>query len=186
MNFVWRLKVNRYKMNRNKLMIFALVLVFLCCAGCGKKDNKDEDIDTTTVADEAYAKEYTCKDIADRLCKEVSYADTLSEVETRVALARIYKLPEDKISEGVFYTNSGATAEDIAVVKAASSDDVTDILNAFEERREAQRFACEDYLQAELYKLQEAIVYNDGLYCIYCVCGDSNSAKQIVEELFSR
>ena len=186
MNFVWRIKVNRYKMNRKYLLIFALLLALFGCAGCGKKDKKDEAQGTAASSDNEDVKEYTCKDIADRLCNEVSYADTLSEVETKVALARIYKLSEDKISEGAFYTNSGATAEDIAVVKAASSDDVSDILNAFEERREAQRFACEDYLQAELYKLQEAVVYNDGLYCIYCVCGDSNSAKKIVEELFSR
>ena len=92
-----------------------------------------------------------------------------------------YNLDASKIEASAFYSNSNATAEDIAVVKVNDEAYADTVKKAFEDRIAEQKKSFQDYNAAEVPKLEDAVVKVSGKYVVLVVSGDSAKAKEIVE-----
>lgn len=173
------------------MMIIALAAMVTGCGGA-----KDETSETTTeyvpvteqgslaTANDSKDNDVDVQAAADEILNNGDFKDTLATVDKTMALTRLYNLDETQIEEAAFYTNSNATAEEIAVIKAASSDYVDTVKAAYETRVSDQEAACRDYLPDEMTKLESAVIYTNGNYVILCVSNDNAKAETIIENLF--
>lgn len=168
-----------------------ITVMALGLTGCGKDEAKDGNSETTTATTEQSAVEETseeatvadvdAKTVADALLAEGDFKDNLAEVDTTMALTRLYGLDPEQIEDSMFYTNSQATAEEIAVIKVKSEDYVETVKVAYETRIADQKTACESYLPDEMPKLDAAVVYSNGNYVVLCVSNDSDKATEIIK-----
>ncbi len=156
-----------------------LVLTFaLCMAGlsaCGK-ENKTEN---TSAVTEEQQTDFAVQELADKIKSEITFTD-LSVIENGVAINRLYELDENKIDSAAFYSNSNATAEDIAVIKVNDESYVADVKKAFETRVADQKESFQSYNANEVPKLDDAVIISGGKYVVLVVSGDSAKAKEII------
>lgn len=187
-----------------KKMIYGAVLAAAMLAmltGCGDtkgNDDTTENNNTTGTQTEATTQtpssegasgtdtqmSKTSQEIADAVLAGGTFSENLQPLSQQVALNRLYAIDEELIENSAFYTNSQATAEEIAVIKVKSADHVSEVKESFAARVEDQKTACTDYLPDEIPKLEKAVIYENGNYIILCISVDSDKAKTVVEELF--
>ena len=158
--------------------------------GCGK-DNAEADNTTKEAVSEAVGTEsqeeetekeaVAAKAVADAILNGGDFKDNLAEVDKAMALTRLYALDPEQVEESMFYTNSQATAEEIAVIKVKSEDYVQAVKAAYETRIADQKTACESYLPDEMPKLEAAVIYEKGKYVVLCVSNDSDKALEIIK-----
>ncbi len=178
------------------MMILALAGVL---AGCGKQtksieentaQSTTEDMNAVTQEGEAEAdfegeaEDIDVQVVADGILQGGDFKDNLASVDTTLALTRLYNLDAGQVAASAFYTNSNATAEEIAVIKTASADYVDTVKAAYENRISDQKEACKDYLPDEMTKLDAAVIYTNGNYVVLCVSNDSAKAEQVIADLF--
>ncbi|SEG16401.1 protein of unknown function [Eubacterium ruminantium] len=163
-------------MKKRLITIFALIIC-LAFTACGK-DKKDEDTKSETTEKVAQA-DFDVKELADKLKNEGSFTD-LSELKSDIAIDRLYGLDGSKIEASAFYSNSNATAEDVAVIKVKDSSYIADVKSAIEKRVEEQKASFKDYNAAEVPKLEDAVIVTGGNYIVFVVSGDSAKAKSII------
>ena len=144
-----------------------MVLVFTMAAaalsGCGKKEAAAIDP----------------KALADKLQSEVGFADDMSTVETQVFYA-LYNLTEAEAEEAVLIGSTGATAEEIAVIKCAP-DQLETVKKAVDDRIAFQRDGFEDYVPEEMKKLSDPVIVEEGDYVILCVSNHNEKARSVIE-----
>lgn len=132
-------------------------------------EDADTDVDALTVAE--------------KLLEEGDFKDNLAAVDKGIAMTRLYGLDESIVEDAAFYTNSNATAEEIAVIKVADSTSLEQVKKAYEARVESQKDACRDYLPEEMPKLESAVICEYGNYVILCVSDDNDRIEGIIKEI---
>lgn len=186
-----------------KKLIYTSVLtvaMMMVMAGCGNKDDKKDTgtttneqttvstQDTSTSSEDAKPEiettDKTTLEIADAIKAEGEFKDDLMSLSTDVALARLYSLDKESIEDAAFYTNSQASAEEIAVIKVKSEDYKAAVKASYEQRVADQKNACQDYLPDEISKLDSAVIYENGNYVILVVSEDNEKAQEIINGLF--
>ena len=155
------------------VLILALGLLTAC--GGGTNDTENSSADSETV-------DFDVKELADQLKTEGDFKDQLAELDTDVAVSKRYNLDASQVESGAFYTNTNATAEEIAVIKAATADYAKTVQDAYNKRIEDQKKACENYLPDEMPKLDDAVVKSSGCYVVLCISCDSKKAEEIIGE----
>lgn len=145
--------------------VFSLMVVLL--TGCGKTEVKT--IDTGELADNLYS--------------GVTWKDQLSEVDLSRALS-VYGINTDAVATGKIYMGTNATAEEIAVLEAASPEQVSAVEDGVKARVEAQLESFQSYNAAEVVKLENPLILTKGNYVILCVCDDKSEAEAIVDACF--
>lgn len=148
------------------------IIAVLSCAvvlltGCG--GNEVKAIDTAGLADDLYS--------------SVTWKDQLAEVDLSKALT-VYGISAEAVSNGKVYMGTNATAEEIAVLEAASPEQVAAIEAGIEARVEAQLTSFQSYNAAEVVKLENPLIQTKGNYVILCVCDDKSEAESIVDACF--
>lgn len=161
------------------ILIVAVSGALTGCGGNGKSDNS-----TNVTAESDNNANVDVQEAADEILAGGDFKDNLAVVDKAIALTRLYELDEANIEACAFYTNSNATAEEIAVIKTNNNDYIDTVKSAFETRLENQKEACENYLPDEIPKLESAVIYTKGNYVILCVSNDNSKAKSIIEDLF--
>lgn len=162
------------KAKRTALLLAALLLLasMPLLNGCGEETETGDEIANLVIDMPA---------LADKLLEGVPFQDQMSEVDSEV-FYMLYDLTEEDADDAVLITSTGATAEEIAVIHAASEDKIQTVLDAVNARVQAQRDGFEDYVPKELEKLEKPAVLNIGNYVVLCVCDDTEKAKTIVQE----
>lgn len=156
-----------YKMKRwNMIWLLAATLLFL--AGCGQQ-----------IAD------FDVRDLAQLLLEEMSFDDELTEISLDTA-AILYDFGDIAIEDSIIYESSGATAEEIVVLKCGSGQDADAAKEIFEERIKEQKETFEDYAPAEVARLNTAVATVRGNYAILCVSSDKAQAKRLINSLALR
>lgn len=187
-------------MKKLLVLAFALTMSF-SMIGCGADDKKeaaatentsnaeDKTEEKTEVKEEATeepeapaeeTKSVDAKALADSLYSEITYADSISEVDLDTA-SMFLNLAEVGIKEGYIYESSGATAEEIVVLVCNDTDSASKAKTAFEQRVEEQTENFTDYVPEEVPKLNDAVIVVDDVYAVLSVSGDSAKAKSIIE-----
>ncbi len=173
--------------------VVVLLMTLLLTAGlsaCGGKPNPD----TTSSSDESKvsstpAVTATAEEIGEKLFTDITYDDDLQRVEEDTAgriefVAAFYGIDESLLADAALYTGSGATPEEICVMKASSEENVGAVEKAAQHRLTLQKEDFVDYAPDEMPKLDSAVIYRKGLFVVYSVSGDSTAATEIIKNLF--
>ena len=110
----------------------------------------------------------------------ISYEDDLTAIDLDTA-GMFYSFGDADISEAYFYESSGATAEEIAVIKCATDADAGKVETILNRRVEEQIESFTDYVPAELEKLNAAVVTRSGKCVILSVSSDPDKARDIIK-----
>jgi outer membrane murein-binding lipoprotein Lpp len=155
----------RIKKTMKKSGLFALLAAgALLVAGCGSS--------AKTIDAAALAKDLTT---------EITYEDTLEEVDADTVSMYI-DLPEGVESE--MYMGSGATAEEVGVFTAPDENTARETLDSVQSHLDDQTDSFSNYKPEEAKRVGSAVLEQKGNYVILCVSGDSDTAKDIIEEAF--
>lgn len=147
---------------KKKIIIgFIGTAVLIAFTGCGKKEIKNIDVKT----------------VANSLLTEIKYEDQLSEVDYDI----VYDMEDSNVTESAVYISSGATAEEIAVIKCETKEDSEKVQTALEERVEEQKESFRDYVPKELDKLDKAVIMKIGNTIVLSISNDDVKAKEIIE-----
>ena len=174
--------------------VLCLALIGAMCfsfVGCAKEETKQVYDVSKTVGDKAAETEtapeaekaVNVSDLAGTLLNDVKYDDTLTEVDLDTA-KMFLNFADVEIEEAAIYESSGATAEEIVVVKCKDSDSAAKAKTAFEQRVSEQTENFTDYVPSEVPKLKAAVIITSKEYAILSVSADDAKAKEIIEGAF--
>ncbi|MDO4187466.1 MAG: DUF4358 domain-containing protein [Lachnospiraceae bacterium] len=171
-----------------KLMISVLVgTAMLLTVGCNAEEKEVHDISINVGStEEAAAEEEKSVDaakLASDLVENIKYTDQISEVDLDTA-KMFLNFADVDIEEAYIYESSGATAEEVVVLKCKDSDSASKAKTAFEQRVEEQTENFTDYVPEEVPKLKDAVIITSKEYAILSVSADSGKAKDIIEGAF--
>ncbi len=189
---------------RTLIQLAGMVLAAVLLVGCGKNsdtaagestqapaenteasaENADDKAASETEEAEAAVQaeepaEVDAKGLSERLRNEITYQDDLSEIDLETA-GMFISFGDAAIDEAYIYESSGATAEEILVVKGSSKEDADKLKTALENRVSEQKEAYEDYVPEELKKLGEAVIVQKGDIVILSISDDPAKAKEII------
>lgn len=149
--------------------IISSLLVVLCLllpvTGCNKEKTPAKDV--------------AASELAQALLDGISFQDSMSPVDES-AVTYLFQLDGISLTEYAVYESTGATAEEIAVLKAGSSKDAELLKEKVNARVAAQKIAYENYVPEELVKLGKPVIETSGNCVILCVTDEDEKAKEII------
>ncbi|MBR4719515.1 MAG: DUF4358 domain-containing protein [Lachnospiraceae bacterium] len=120
------------------------------------------------------------QELADALKSGVTYKDDLSTIDLDTA-QMIFNFKDADITEAAFYESTGATAEEIVVIKCAEEADAGVIEDSLKARVEEQKESFTDYVPAELEKLNAAVISRQGNCAVLSVSDEPDKARAIID-----
>lgn len=149
----------------------ALTALLLLLAGCGASGGSQ-------------ATELEPDAAAQSILENVTFRDTLVKAEGGAA-ENYYRLSGDVAAYAIYVSGSGATAEEIAVLKAADPAQLDAVKAIAEKRVENLKFQFENYVPQEMVKLGDPVLISRGDVVILVIADDSSQAQKAVDALFS-
>lgn len=143
-------------------MLAALVLL---AAGCGGNA----------------AKEIDAKALADSLATGITYDDELQLLGADEV--SVYIDMEEGVTASM-YMGSGSTAEEVAVFDAPDEETAKQQKENVQTYLNDQADSFRDYIPEETKRVESAVLEQRGKYVVLCVSGDSEKAKEMIEEAF--
>jgi len=123
-------------------------------------------------------------DITSKLIDELTWVDSLRQIDDSV-INKFYGFDTSKLEAyEVYVSDSGSTAEEIAVVKMSDSSVKDDVTAAMEKRVEKQKKQFENYMPEEMFKLENALISEHGSYVILVVADEFEQAEEIISGCF--
>ena len=153
-------------MKRIVSVLCLMALLVILCA-CGSSDTVSR----------------TPAEIADEIFATQTFQDMLTPLEKDM-ISDYYWLEDSAIEDAkVYVSGSFSTAEEIAVFKAASKDDVAAIEKAIDTRLEDLTLMFESYVPGEMTKISSPVRVTIGTTVVLVLCDDTASCKDQVNEL---
>lgn len=151
-------------MNRNFKWMICLAAAVLLFAGCGSRGTKELDLD-------AFAKQ---------VIETVSYDDDMVALSETV-LPDYYDLSFEGFEKAVVYASgSGATANELAIIQVKDADALGRAKEAVERRKANLTANYQDYIPAEIARIDGAIVVEEGRYLLFSI----SESNDTIEKLF--
>ena len=119
--------------------------------------------------------------LADDLNAKTIKSDTLTETSSDM-LSTIYFFENGQVTESKAFMSSGATADEICVVKCVDEDAAKAVTELFQTRVNNQSKLYESYNADEVRKLDDAIIKSSGSYAVLVVCDDYDEAGDVLKE----
>lgn len=151
-----------------------LLLLAVVVSGCGQEKDIDKVSPNPVHLDIAA--------FSMQLRDNLSLGEELSQVENDV-FSYVYDVPGESYEEAVLLLASGATADEICIVKAADKDSKNAIKAKMEARIAAQKESFASYLPEEAAKLDNAIITEIDSYLVLVVCGNPEQAKTTIQQV---
>ena len=153
-------------MKKALTLILAAGLLIAALAACGSK--------TTP-------KDYDLAAMAADLKDNGGYSDIISPVVKDVA-AKLYNVDAAGIADCQVYCATKATTEEPGLFKCTDEKAAAALYEAAKARVESQRSIYSSYAPAEMPKLDDSIVKQDGNYVFYIVTADSAKAHAVLDK----
>lgn len=153
-------------LRRGLLLLMVLLVVCGCSRDAGEKD-------------------IPLSDISAKLMSDLTWVDGPLYQINETAIANNYSFGELGL-EGceAYLAATGATAEEIVVLKLTDKKDLSDAEAALQKRVESQKKQFENYVPAEVYKLENAVIASHGRYVALIVCDEFDKAAEVFESCF--
>ena len=119
--------------------------------------------------------------LADDLNAKTIKSDTLTETSSDM-LSTIYFFENGQVSESKAFMSSGATADEICVVKCVDENAAKAVTELFQTRVNNQSKRYESYNADEVGKLGDASIKSSGSYAVLVVCDDYDEAGDVLKE----
>jgi hypothetical protein len=119
--------------------------------------------------------------VAQAVLDSVTFRDSLIKAEGDVA-ANYYKLDDTIIEHAIYISGSGATAEEIAILKVADQEDLENAKAILEKRIENLKLQFESYVPGEMVKLENPVILTEGDLAILVLADDQAAAETAVAE----
>lgn len=123
-------------------------------------------------------------DAAGSLLESLTFQDSLILAEDGAA-KNYYKLDENISEYAIYISGTGATAEEIAVLKTTDPKNVDKAVDILNKRLDDLRFRFEDYNPGEMVKLKDPVLVTGGNVAILVLSDDSAAAKKAAEQLLA-
>jgi citrate synthase len=153
---------------KKRIFGIAAVLLILMTGCSGSRNAKDVDVQT----------------VADELINTITFQDQMSELNQDTALD-IFGIAPDDVVKAAVYESTGATAEEVAAFESKDETAADRVKEKAEERIETQKAGFQDYVPAEMEKLKDPVLIQQGKYVILCVSDDNETAKKTIDKFFS-
>lgn len=144
--------------------LIAFALLFTGCSGGG---GAAADIDPDAAAR--------------KIIDAVEFRDTLVKAEDGAAES-FYKLDDTITGYAIYISGSGATAEEVAVLKVDDPKNVESALAVLNKRVEDLIFRFQDYVPAEMTKLNDPVMFGSGNLAVLVLADDREAAKKAAED----
>jgi hypothetical protein len=118
--------------------------------------------------------------VAQAVLDNVTFRDSLIKAEGDVA-TNYYKLDDTITEHAIYISGSGATAEEIAVLKVGDPKDIDAAKAILEKRIEELTLRFEAYVPAEMVKLENPVILTQGDLAILVLADDQTAAEDAVE-----
>ena len=140
--------------------------VLLGAAGCSSSEAKDVDLEA----------------LGSSVMEKISFTSQLTELTENV-IGSFYAFDSADVDDYVVYVNgTGATAEEVALFKASSAEAADRIYELAESRIEDLKFQFENYVPAEMTKLNDPVLIKDGNYVFLGLSNDNEQMKQLFND----
>ena len=177
-----------YKKAAAALLIAAIAVAAFAGCGNNKGDNTstsapDSVTDTADPSGASAKQQHTADEIGAAIASETAlFKETLNQGSAERGLS-LFGIEPSMVSDSAYYVATAAVAEEVLVVKLASGTDASAILACFENRKTSQADDYADYVASEVPKIQNAVTYSGGDYCVFCVSEDSDAVMRIIENM---
>lgn len=155
----------------NKKIFIFVVIALIVIVGVGiiflNKNNKNIQINT--------------KDLASKIIEAGVFEDELVEANSEMIMSD-YNFTTDEVEEFVSYQGSGATSEEIVILKVKEKSNLNNIKNKIEDRLEERKEAFESYLPEEVGKIDNKVFRVEGNYVILCISNDTNKVNTLIND----
>jgi len=121
-------------------------------------------------------------DLTERLLSEITYTDTLDEMAPDLMSYLYADIDPADVVDQIIYISSGSTAEEIAAFEATDEEAAGRILSGLQTRIADQTDSFTDYVPAEVKRLEDAVLVQNGVYVILSVSGDPDTATEILKK----
>jgi hypothetical protein len=149
------------------------ILLIPAFAACGGPEKPDAELNI--------------RDLAKTLIDGIAFADQMDAASDGAFHALYAVNPDDEaIVDFVLYTSTGATAEEVSVIKTNGAEGADDVFALVQRRISSQKSEFEDYIPNELAKLSDPVLVRSGKYIILCVSNDNASAEKLIEDFIEQ
>lgn len=155
-----------------KMKLFGLAAAAVCLlalAGCGGQ----------SAGEAGYAKEQV-----QELLDSGAFTDALDELDCDTAWA-LYRLEEaglsrEDLTDGIIYRSAGATCEELSLLIFGDSSSAEDAQGALETYLQSQIENNQDYRPAEIPKLEDAVLRQEGSTVLLAVSADTPAVEALL------
>lgn len=158
--------IKKIKRNRNStLKIFSILLLVIMLPqliGCGKKEIS---LDIDQMALEISQSEY--------------FSEDFFKVESNI-ISQMYGIETEDVKIAG-YASSGGLADELTIFEATNDDDAKMIYELATEHIADSKEGYQSYKPDEVYKLEHAILIEQGKYVIVCVNGSYDEVDTLIK-----
>ncbi|QHI72819.1 DUF4358 domain-containing protein [Aminipila terrae] len=165
-------------MRNLKLCVIMVLVICAVFTGCNKGGSKE------TAGNEQILEQAKVSDLGEYIVKNTQFKDYMSKVDNDIFFS-LYNLNKDLVDDAVLYSSTGATAEEVAVIKAVDGK-TEDVVKACKDRIQAQKEGFENYVPEELDKLSKPVIKTFGNTVVLVVCNDSDAADKLLANYDSK
>lgn len=159
------------------LVLLVSALLFTACGGGNDSESVDFDVDAELLGTQIF--------------EATKFNDYMSRADSEIMLA-MYGVDEELVEDSLFYTSTGATAEELAVIvvkmpeDAVDSERMTQITALLQKRVDSQSDGFADYVPEELTKLKSPAIMSIHNTAILLIADDTEPGTEVFEKYFTK
>ena len=121
------------------------------------------------------------EDLATKIAESGAFEDEIAKIDSEMIMSD-YNITTDEVEGFVSYQGSGATSEEIVILKVKDKSNLNDVKDKINSRIQERKQAFQSYLPEEVGKIDNNILRVEGNYVIFCVSNDSSKVNQVINE----
>lgn len=121
------------------------------------------------------------EELATKIAESGAFEDEIAKIDSEMIMSD-YNITTDEVEGFVSYQGSGATSEEIVILKVKDKSNLNDVKDKINSRIQERKQAFQSYLPEEVGKIDNNILRVEGNYIIFCVSNDSSKVNQIINE----
>ena len=114
--------------------------------------------------------------------KSSLFGETVNQTSSSMGLG-YFRISDSMVADSAYYKATSAVADELLVVKLAPGASADTVMSCFHSRQAYQEDVYSDYVPSEVPKIENAVMYTSGDYCVFCVCEDADAVESILDNL---